>query len=606
MPEVSDLAERVAQLEAQMKGLNQELRWLTEKLRAGESTDPGLTPSPLLAAPTLPTPPPVQAAGVPRPLPHPPNRSTPRAPSPRTPMNPVVWVAGAGALLFLAGAAFFLHWSIQRGWLGPELRFLLGLLGGGAITALAARYLLRERAALGTSLLLAGLGTLVFAFRMGAFTYHFFPPTLGFAASFLLVLVAGGLAARAKCGGALAVGLGTGLLAPIVFSQGGHHEVALALYLTVLMGAALAVAYLGKVSARWAFSRWLALAGTWLLLTAACFEIQAGDALALLGLLVVHLALAGLWIWLPGQEEAARPVSPTTLWVLVVLSFTGLLWQLWKHDLHWMPEAFALPILCLAGLNLALVKPLRARLGNRQADFGLLALAAGFLALAVPVALAWRWVGPLWGAFALGMTWAAGRVAGHPDWDEAEAATLRRLALGLLVAGTLRWMVHGGDVWDFGYAFGDWRPLAVPFLNTRFVEGALVALGWGLLARNGAFPILGALGLEFVGGVTLGVELAHLVRYSGGTLRSASIVLTLTWALLGAGQWLKGLGTTGGLRRMLMAGGYGWLGVASAKLILVDLATADTPLRALAFLGVGGIFMGAALLGNHLRPETRA
>jgi len=139
MSEVSDLAERVSQLEAQMKGLNQELRWVTEKLRAGESTDPGLSPSPLVAAANPLPPPPVQPAGVPRPLPHPPSRSAPRPPSPRTPMNPVVWVAGAGALLFLAGAAFFLHWSIQRGWLGPELRFLLGLLGGGAITAVAAR-----------------------------------------------------------------------------------------------------------------------------------------------------------------------------------------------------------------------------------------------------------------------------------------------------------------------------------------------------------------------------------------------------------------------------------------------------------------------------------
>lgn len=575
-PVPQEILDRLARLEAQVG-------WLVQRAQAMEATSPGAAPAPRPA--------------VPRPVP-PPRIPLP-AVQPSKPINPIVWIAGAGAALFLIGAAFFLHWSIQRGWLGPELRFLMGLAGGGALAVLAARLMLKENPRLGVALLLAGLGTLVFTFRWGAFEYRFFPPPLGFAATFVCVALAGGLGARVKSGAALTVALVTGLLAPLVFSQGGQHQVALAVYLAVLMGSALAVPYLAGIGARWHGARWVALTGTWILLSVAAFTVSSGDAGLLLALLVLHLLLAGLWVWLPGQAEP-QPSAPTTLWFTVSVTFTGLAAYLWRQELDWTPEAFAVPVLGLAALNLALVKPLRVRLGGRQADLGLLALAAGHLALAVPIALAWRWVGPLWACFALALAWAAGYAEEHGAWDADEVKALRRLAFALACAATLRWMVHGVDVWDFGYLIHRGTTLT-PFFNSRFAEGALAAAAWGLLMRGGgAWRVLGFLGLQGVGGLTLSLELAHLVRVTGGTVRTASIVLTLAWALLGALQWLRSLrGEEGALG--LAAAGYTWLGLASFKLIVADLAHADTPTKALAFLGVGGIFLAAALVGNKVR-----
>jgi uncharacterized membrane protein len=54
-----------------------------------------------------------------------------------------------------------------------------------------------------------------------------------------------------------------------------------------------------------------------------------------------------------------------------------------------------------------------------------------------------------------------------------------------------------------------------------------------------------------------------------------------------------------------MIAGYVWMGLASLKLIAADLANANTPLRALAFLGVGGIGMAAAILANRQHREER-
>ena len=511
----------------------------------------------------------------------------------------MVWIAGIGASIFLFGAIFFFRWAIQQGWVGAELRFVLGLLVGGAIAAFAAKLILGDSRRLGVALLLAGLGTLQFTFRAGAMEYHFYAAPIGLAATALVTLVAGALAARGRSGGALTVALVSGLVAPLVFSQGGHHEIALTLYLAVLMAATLAVPYLGRTGGSWHGARWTALIGVWLLLLPACAEVGKTDAATLGLLLILHLLLAGLWAWLPGTEEI--PGTPTVLWLVPSILGTTYGWLLWKH-LDLAVETFALPVILVAALNLALVQPLRQRMEGRRADWGLLALAAGHLALAVPVALAWRWVGPLWGAFALGLAWASLKAE---DSDFAEEATaLRWLAAALALLTTLRWAFHGLDGLYFRTG------ATTPFLNAAFAEGALATAAWWMLTRRGGpLGILSFLALELTANVTLAFEAARLVhslqsqdhRLGWGLSRAASIAMTLVWALSGAWQWMRGLGQRDGTRQALMIAGYAWMGLASFKLIVADLDHADTPLRALAFLGVGGIGMAAAILANRKR-----
>ncbi len=530
----------------------------------------------------------------------PPPRPAPQPAAPRKELSPVVWIAGIGAAIFLAGAAFFLRWAIQQGWLGAELRFALGLLAGGGIAGFAAKLLLGDGRRLGVALLLAGLGTLQFTFRAGAVDYHFFAAPLGLAAVATLTLVAGALAARAGSGGALTVTLISGIAAPLVFSQGGHHEVALSLYLAVLLGTSLAIPYLARTGGAWHGARWTALLGVWLLLLPVCAEATQADAATVGVLLVLHLILAGLWAWLPGGEET--PGTPTTLWLVASILATGYGWLVWKR-LELPAEAFALPVLAAAGWNLALILPLRRRLGSRRADFGLLALVAGHLALAAPVAFAWRWVGPLWGVFALGLAWASLRAEISTFVEEAPA--LRWLAAALALITTLRWAIHGFEDLLHG------TPEAA-FRNPAFAEGALAAAAWFLLTRRGGpLGLASFLALQVTANLAAAGEGARLVQafqtvtpITTGLSRAASITMTLVWALSGAWQWMRGLGQREEARRALLLAGYALMGLASIKLILSDLDQADAPLRALAFLGVGGIGMAAAILANRRRQET--
>lgn len=512
-------------------------------------------------------------------------------------------LAAAGAAIFLLGVIFFLWLSFQRGWVSPQLRILMGLAAGTAISAYAGRLLVGDGRRIGVWVLLAGLGTLQFTFWAGSVHFHFFDVRLGFAGVAVATLLGGGLAARAGSGGALTVALVSGFIAPPVFSTGSHDHVALDLYLALLVSAALAVPYLAKAGARWHGARWTVLVFTWTYLWMSRADARAEMFGACFGLMLLHYVLALVWVWLPGQAEP-RPSSPTLMWFLVSLNATGLAWSWWDR-LKWPPEWFSGVALGFALVNLLMVKPMRKRFGSRQADLGLLVLAAGHLALAVPIALDWRWVGPLWGAFALGLAWASGKAETLPDWDDEEARNLRRLALGMTLLASVRWLYMTGRHWDrvSGYRFEAGLAGPTPFLNGLFALGVLVALAWGLQARRrDSQGTIGFVGLQLVGVMALAVEIAYALRVAGAEPRASAIAFTVVWAVAGALQWLRSLGAEDqALHRGLGLAGYGWLGLASFKLIFADLSSADLALRAGVFLGVGALFLATALVGNRAR-----
>ncbi len=576
-PEASELAALQARVSA--------LETKVAQLMQPGTPSPASAPSP---GPRAATPAPVARPLPPRP-----------APQPAKPANPGLVIAAIGAGIFLIGAVFFLGWSIQQGWLGPAPRMALGILAGAAMAVGAARMILKGLRKLGVCVLAAGLGTLILSLYYGtAASPTLLSPTLGFAGTAVAVIFAGALAARANSGGALSVGLLAGFIAPIAFSQGGHHEIALAIYLAVLMGAALLVPYLSGTGGRWIGARLLALLGTDALLCAACVEVLKADAGLLLVLLALHAVLAGLWIWLP--KHAERPRGALILWMLEDVALSGLAFLAWKQ-LGWMDEGFAAPLLLLGAANLAMVKPLRARMGDRGADLGLLALAAAHLALALPVALAWSWAGVSWGLLALCFSAAASLAEDDAD-TSVKALHLQLLALAFAILASFRWLVADFDLWSPACLSGS----GLPFFNAAFATGLLATLSWLLLARKGALRVLGFLGVEAMAHILIPLEVGYAFAKHGAAWRQAGLAFTFLWAFSGAAHWLMSLKREGAEGKALAIAGYVWLAFAALKLIAVDLSDAGMGWRALAFLMVGGIFLVVALLGQRLRPRSDA
>lgn len=599
-PELNDLLATVSRLEGELRTLRGQL----SRLSPAERTDPVAVP-PSLQAPSGPAPTPAPAAPPalpPRPAmaPRPAAAPVRIAPPPSGPsIQPAILLAIAGAGLFLLGVIFFLWLSIQRGWISPPLRVALGLVTSAGLMAGAARLLATDRRTIGVAILAAALGTLDFSAFAGFSLYHLYPGTLGFAIAVLGAIIGGALGARHRHQGAFAVGLLAALLAPPFFSTGEHHEIALALYLVGLQAALLIVPYRTFMGLRWGFVRWLAVVGIGLLLAAAGSEVRVFDAPSYAALVALDIVLALIWIWLPNLEEI--PSSPLTLWAVQIMGSASVLWEVWSRA-SWNTALFALPILALGALNLGMVKPMRARLGNARADFGLLALGTAFLSLALPIALDWAWVGPLWGCFALALAYAAGKAEELPGWTEQECANLRRLALGLTVLASFRWIIA------FAEGPGPASEQAVAFVNQGFTLGLTTTLAWLLLAqRGGAMGVIGFIAAQIIAHPTLAWQVECVVRHGGGSDRDAGAAVTVLLALSGALQWVRGLRTEStGMRRGLTVAGYVWLGFASAKLILFDLAQADLAARALAFLAVGGIFIAAALIGAKVRKEKDA
>jgi uncharacterized membrane protein len=600
-------------LEARLVRIEQAIGWLIEQERRRSANEalvgqPVPTPNTSLAAPPPSTPADHRVASPP---PHAPaggsedrSHAVPTPPSrPALALSSTTLIAAVGGTIFLAGAAFLLHYSMQQGWIGNELRFVGALAAGLGLTLFAARLILGNGRRIGVAVLFAGLGTLQLAFRVGGIDYQFFPPNLGLAGACVATLFAGGLAARGPSGGAMAIALLSGLLAPLVFSQGGHHEIELALYLAFLLGSALLVPYLSGEGGGWKFARWLGLVGTWILLLFAVIEVRGeSERLLMLGLLALHHLLAMFWIWLFGQARL-KPATPTTMWMLVSLAAPSLAWELWD-ELDWAAELFSVVMIAYAALHLALVSLARRKLQTRAADIGIMALAGGHLALAVPVALDWQWVGPAWGIFALGIAIAATRQQADATNEERRPLTI--LAFGFATIASihflvpLHWYQHSWN--ESGDPLTQW----LPFINPRFAQALFAGASWFFLLRLPVLRLFGFLALEVVATLALSTEIASMIFFASESQRAYAITSTLVFALVGAGQWIASMRLKkGALERALAGAGYAWLAVAALKLIFVDLADATTPLRAVVFLGVGAIFLAAALLGHRLRGEEQ-
>lgn len=510
-------------------------------------------------------------------------------------ISSTAWVAGIGAVIFLVGAIYGLTVAIQRGWISPPMRVAAGLIVGLVVGIGAARRLRASAYASGVALLAAGVGTWSFALYFGARQAELFPLWVGFDGTTLAVVLAGLLGARVRCDGALAVALATGLVAPLAFSSGAANLPVLLAHLMMLSSAQLAVHYLTGAGADWKWSRTLGVAGVWFVTWGGVTDgsLQFG-AVWILELLFLLGTLGLMLAWLPRHRE--KPLGAGAATAVVMLMFAMCTWIIWGRA-GLAKEAYALVLAGLSGLSLAFIGPARRRTGGNQHDTLLLLLAAGFALLALPVALDWRWVGIGWGVLALGIAQAA-RLA---DRDGRALRDALILAAGL--TATAASSIGLARAWDQGPA--DW-----PVVNPVFMGAMFAAAAWGTLVLiTGRHRTLAFLAMQFVAVNLVAWELHRVlpdVRSENATLALGSLLATLTYAVAGAGQWLRGVireGADESARALRMAG-YCWLTVASAKLLINDLAGADLLFRAAAALGMGSVLLIAAIWADRQRKAS--
>jgi uncharacterized membrane protein len=345
-------------------------------------------------------------------------------------------------VLLLIGTAYFLKMAIDRQWIGPVGRVLIGLVAGAGLVLWSERFRAKGFAAFSYSLKALGSGVLYLSLWAAFQLFHLMPAG---AALGLMVLVTAwnGYMAWAQdsqllAAYALAGGFGT----PLLLSTGGDHEIFLFSYLLAIDVATVALVRLRP---------WTKLLLGAFPLTMAFFvawyaEYYATDALGVTAIYIVLFSVTFGSVAL-GRSRAGSDgdVRKSTLLKEILLPLAtaafaalagySMLQDAGHHD--WLPWL----MLALAAVYLAVMRAPQ----TRTASAIHLSLAVVLLTIAIPLKASGHWITVSWLVEGLALLWVAARLEQNGpeateeasgDAGEAYAAkTLKLLASGALLLG---------------------------------------------------------------------------------------------------------------------------------------------------------------------------
>ena len=123
-------------------------------------------------------------------------------------------LAVVGGIALVLGAIFFLSLAFSRGWIGPELRVLIGLAAGAIAVGSGAVFLDRGNRLLGHVLTPVGLAIISISLIGATRLYHLVPTEVGLLGALLSAVVVAVIAVRNDSQLVAAFGLISVLLAP--------------------------------------------------------------------------------------------------------------------------------------------------------------------------------------------------------------------------------------------------------------------------------------------------------------------------------------------------------------------------------------------------------
>lgn len=511
-------AQSIGQIQAQLRSIESALQTLDQRIRRIEAHLPGFealeevspvhepSPAPPLAAVAMPAsiPPPAPAqygpflaelapaqpvtpghfeveepAGV---------ASAPASPVKRQEFDLEDLLSGrglawTGGLAILIGAVFFLSLAFSRGWIGPSLRVIIGVVAATAMLAGGGWFFERRERIFGHVLVATGLGVLNMALLAATRLYDLIPTPLGLLAVLVSAVVAAAIAVRANSQIVAGYGLIAALVAPPLL--GASADLSTAFFVGAIL--------VGTTS--------IALFRTWRWLPPLAFLLaapQAADLLAgAINAGIALLVLAGFWVLnavAAGGEEYRKPAGrlSTTSATLLLLNAAYLV-SMGFIILDGELESWRGLFMVGAALAHGAVGLYFLRDRGEYHPFGMLAAGTGIAALtmAIPVQLGGPVVAIGWAAEAAALAWIYG--ARKHRFAGLYAAALGALAIShlVLIEYPLDRLQPGEDLQS------DW-----PFLNANggtllFLLGALAVSGY-FVANYRARVTLAALGLGLV------------------------------------------------------------------------------------------------------------
>ena len=364
-------------------------------------------------------------AQIPAPLPPPaePKRSGPDIPSRPAAISPAShgspdlesrigshWLNRIGITAVLIGVSYFLKFAFDNNWIGPAGRVAIGLLAGIAIVVWSENFRHRGYVIFSYSLKAVGIGVLYLSLYAAFQVYSLVPGGVAFMMMFAVTAATAVMAWTQDAEILAAFALIGGFSTPMLLSTGQNREVALFAYVVVLALGALVLVILKP----WRRLLVLSYAGTLGLYVgwySSFYDLtQLRMTVGFATLFFAIFAVAPLLARPAAKGWLSDSVPP----LVAVVNAAGYFLQIYIMFEEIGTKDTAWFALALAALYIFLSRQARGRAGNPEAartvDLLHLALALGFITVAIPIRLDAHWVTMGWFVEAAVLLWVADRI----------------------------------------------------------------------------------------------------------------------------------------------------------------------------------------------------
>jgi uncharacterized membrane protein len=341
------------------------------------------------------------------------------------------WLNRIGISAVLIGVSYFLKYAFDNNWIGPAGRVTIGLLAGIAIVVWSERFRSRGYQVFSYSLKAVGVGVLYLSLWAAFQVYSLLPGGVAFVAMLIVTAATATLALSQDAEILAAFALSGGFITPVLLSTGQNRELALFAYVALLDVAVLVMV---------AFKPWrrmliLSFIGTVVLYSGWDGQFydhsQLNLTLGFATLFFAIFAIAPLVARPPENEGAVFAAVPFVLIfanaVVYFLQIYAMFDGVSKAQTAW----FAL---ALAGVYIYLSwRRSEVRFGASATGHRLkllhLALAIGFITIAIPIRLDAHWITIGWIVESAVLLWVADRI---------KSELLNAFAIGALALGVAR------------------------------------------------------------------------------------------------------------------------------------------------------------------------
>lgn len=389
------------------------------------------------------------------------------------------WLNRVGIAAVLIGSSYFLKYAFDNNWIGPTGRVTIGLLVGIGIVVWSERFRTRGYPIFSYSLKAVGIGVLYLSLWAAFQVYRLIP---GGAAFFAMIAVTGVTVVLAIAEDAeilAAIALIGGFVTPVLLSTGQNHEMALFSYVALLDFAALALVRFKP----WGRLLVLNFAGTLILYAGWYSAYYHRDELrltfAFATLFFSIFAIAPLF-----AQSGASAMFAKIPYAIALLNPAAYFLQIYAMLEEVDKNLSAWVALALAGVYVYLSREIGRRSRIAGMDLLHLALAVGFITIAIPIRLDAHWITVGWFVEAAVLLWVGDRI--HSEF-------LNFFALAALVLAVVRLLlvdnfyserlifnsriaVHAVAIIVLG--------LVAWFGSRRQDERGLLVAGWALVALN--------------------------------------------------------------------------------------------------------------------------